>query len=1035
MTGVYDISGDGRFIVFASRSNLNTVPGNKNNIDGNDEIFLFDYAQRHIFQITDTKDLSADPSLAMENWDPKLSNDGKYIVFSSRATTSTPAVPNSTNPGNFDANNHSAALLQDGNSEIWLYEIPAVTAIDLSEGVVPAFVDLSMGTFRQVTNTNARTPGSSAYTENGKPVVDDRGCAVAFLSILNLTGNNIEENDEIYAWTNERSDCNNRTTPSLGQVTSMPRLSVPQGIPLYVGSPTLSGDGRRIAFFSNATNPVRGTLGGINPDFNGEIFFTDLNNAGNPTGQSRQVTNTNNVDPTLSINTFTGGGERISRNGRYLALESRWQLESANGSLQSSSALFVYDIDAVEGERFRQIGPRWLTDPGLAGNNPEVSRFPIFTDYDSNSEPGTVMFSSRVNMNSQGVVPSNPSEGLNPNSMRQAQVYSYPMVNTTPSFTRLTNPVATNYVACRVTGSEFAGYFARCGRDPMVSNDGKRIVYPQDLNLGTNNFDRDFVYLINPSVTTVIPPENNPLSYLTGASDMTISGENPLAAGLAPNMLGTVMVQLIHMTPEPISTVPTEISTSRKFNAPIELRGARVSIDGYAAQLRGIRKGEINFIVPEEVGEGNKPVTINYKGKILQGTVNIVGTQPDVLRTQACPCPVGGRTKIFNVTMPNNPTGEPFTISTITPNGPQPTRLRAYVTGIKGATTSSISLQIGNVTVPEIIGNPQESDFPGVYTIDFILPASLNAAGDVPLIVTNTINGQTHQSRSAATAAKFNIGVNQYAPTDLALWRPSNGTWYVMNPQGGMQAIETWGMSGDIPAPGDYDGDGKTDFCIFRPSNGYWYLVKSSNGAMVIQSFGTNNDKVAHADYDGDGKTDFAVFRASDMTWRVYQSSNGQSVLDSIGVSGDVVVAADYDGDGKADIALWNNKDAKFLVMNNSKTFFVESSFGQSNDVPVIGDYDGDGKADLATWRPADNIWRIKNSSNGQSVNYQWGDRATDIAVQGDYDADGKTDIAVWRSSGPWTGWWFIINSSTGQGRFELWGITGDIPVPAPYRR
>src|SRR5712691_9288010 len=58
-----DISGNGRFIVIESNGDIATEKtASRNNADGNREIFLLDYAQRRIFQITNTTNAQKIPS-------------------------------------------------------------------------------------------------------------------------------------------------------------------------------------------------------------------------------------------------------------------------------------------------------------------------------------------------------------------------------------------------------------------------------------------------------------------------------------------------------------------------------------------------------------------------------------------------------------------------------------------------------------------------------------------------------------------------------------------------------------------------------------------------------------------------------------------------------------------------------------------------------------------------------------------------------------------------------------------------------------
>lgn len=264
--------------------------------------------------------------------------------------------------------------------------------------------------------------------------------------------------------------------------------------------------------------------------------------------------------------------------------------------------------------------------------------------------------------------------------------------------------------------------------------------------------------------------------------------------------------------------------------------------------------------------------------------------------------------------------------------------------------------------------------------------------------------------------------------SDVAVFRPTEGTWYISQSSNGAFRAQPFGLSTDTIVPADFDGDGKTDIAVFRPASGTWYILESAGSTLRTQPFGTNGDVPVAADYDGDSKADVAVFRPSDGTWYIFQSASGTVRAQPFGISTDKPVAGDYDGDGKTDFAVYRPATGTWYGLRSSNSTFFAQPFGNSSDKPVVGDYDNDGKTDIAVFRPASGTWYVLQSSNGAVTSQAFG-VSSDLPAPGDFDGDGRTDFAVFRQS---EGTWYILQSTAGF-KSQAFGANGDRPAENAY--
>jgi Tol biopolymer transport system component len=211
----------------------------------------------------------------------------------------------------------------NGSDTSWFADSPAMSAdgthiaflsnLDLAgqnaDGNTEVFLySTTTGVFTQVTNT-------TGFNFTGAPAISGDGGWVAFTTTANLAGANADGNAEVFRY--------NTATGSLTQVTDT------TGGSFFANqTPSLSGDGSRMAFTS--TRDLVPTVG--NADGNAELF---LWNSG--TGTFTQATNTTGGNSTAVL------GPAIDANGNRVAFLSTRDLVPGQNA-DGSSDYFLYDV-------------------------------------------------------------------------------------------------------------------------------------------------------------------------------------------------------------------------------------------------------------------------------------------------------------------------------------------------------------------------------------------------------------------------------------------------------------------------------------------------------------------------------------------------------------------------------------------------------------------------------------------------------------------------------------------------------------------
>lgn len=211
---------------------------------------------------------------------------------------------------------------------------------------------------------------------------------------------------------------------------------------------------------------------------------------------------------------------------------------------------------------------------------------------------------------------------------------------------------------------------------------------------------------------------------------------------------------------------------------------------------------------------------------------------------------------------------------------------------------------------------------------------------------------------------------------------------------------------------------------IYRPASNHVYLYADLGTKLFDMNgvFGVAGDIPVVGDFDGNGVSDLAVYRAGSWLINLHHNFSVDTTIAFGGNPIDIPLTADFDGDGIADLVIYRSGTWYF---RSSKTGLIsQRSFGGlPDDKPVIGDFDGDGIPDISVFR--NGTWLIQASSANQTIIDHFGGRPGDVPCVADWNHDGHADLCIYRNGV----WRFKAVGLGGLLDTYTFGGAGDVPL------
>jgi hypothetical protein len=299
------------------------------------------------------------------------------------------------------------------------------------------------------------------------------------------------------------------------------------------------------------------------------------------------------------------------------------------------------------------------------------------------------------------------------------------------------------------------------------------------------------------------------------------------------------------------------------------------------------------------------------------------------------------------------------------------------------------------VTATDAAGNNDPTPATQTWTVDMGTPTVTDTPTDTPTATpTNTptpTDTPTSTPTPIVTPTNTPVGGSGPDRDTTGVFRPSNGLLYLKNSNvsGFADAALNYGLPGDYPVVGDWDGNGTVTIGIYRDGAFYLKNANTLGFAEIVFPFGQPGDQPIAGDWNGDGIDTVGIYRPSTGQFLLRNSNTEGSAEASffLGNVGDVGVAGDWNGDGVDTTGVFRPSNGVIFLKDTNDTGFADYAlnYGLPGDQPVMGDWNNDGVDTIGIYRNGTFFLRNENTNGFAEIVFGLGNPG-DMPIAGNWD-------------------------------------------------